>query len=325
MLHWPPFSRYQVRQMKTYGIIISIVLAVVILLGNVITALVRDSVKVKKGSYIVKEGFPLFTDSSEYLRMIKQYPYIAGVRLMTHRLAAGESYWDVAYRNNISIDTIIAANPFITSLVPRDGVEIVVPAQDGVLLAIDDILDVRRMRKRLKYEGEVRGEYIPTPFKLISTDDIRLVFFKEARPVIVNNYLEKLYRIKNVFRSPVRGNFTSLFGNREHPFMQDGVVMYHNGVDIGSQRGTPVHPARDGMVIFTGWRGGFGNTVMMQHYEGYTTLYGHLSSISVQCGDWITKDQVLGRVGSTGWSTGPHLHFTVMKHGRDLDPLLFIW
>jgi murein DD-endopeptidase MepM/ murein hydrolase activator NlpD len=325
MLHWPPFSRYQVRQVKTYAIMISIALVVIILAGNVINALVRDTVKVKKGSYIVKEGFPLFTDPAEYIKMIKSYPYIAGVRLMTHRLVGGESYWDVAYQNNISIDTIIAANPFITSLVPKDGIEIVVPAQDGVLLAIDDILDVRRMRNRLGYAGEVRGDYLPSLFKLISSDDIRLVFFKGARPVIVNNDLEKLYRIKNIFRSPVRGNFTSLFGDRVHPFMLDGTMRYHNGVDIISGLGTPVHPARDGMVIFTGWRGGFGNTVMIQHYEGYTTLYGHLASISVKTGDWVTKDQVIGSIGSTGWSTGPHLHFTVMKHGWDLDPLMFIW
>lgn len=325
MLHWPPFSRYQVRQIKTYGIIFSVALVAVILLGNCITALVRDSVKVKKGSYAVKEGFPLFIDQAEYIKMVKNYPYVAGVRLMTHRLVGGESYWDVAYQNNISVDTIIAANPFITTLVPKDGIEIVVPAQDGVLLAIDDILDVRRMRNRLGFTGEVRGDYLPTPFKLISTDDIRLVFFKGSRPLLVNNDLEKLYSIKNIFRSPIKGNFTSLFGNREHPFMMDGSLRYHNGVDIISPWGTPVHPARDGMVIFTGWRGGFGNTVMVQHYEGYTTLYGHLESISVKCGDWITKDRPLGRVGSTGWSTGPHLHFTVMKHGRDLDPLLFIW
>ncbi len=326
MLHWPPFNRYQVRQIKFYSIIASIVITSVIILGNIIAALVCDHVTVKKGSYIKKEGFPLFTDSKEYIRMVKKYPHNAGVRLSTHRLAGGESYWDVAYQHNISIDTLVAANPFITSLVPKDGIEVVVPAADGVLLAFDDIYDVRRMRKLLEYTGEVQGDYLPTPFKIISSDDIRLVFFKGVKPVIVNNSLEKLYRIKNVFQSPIaRGSFTSLFGDRVHPFMQDGNLRYHNGVDIISGWRTPVHPTRDGMVIFTGWRGGFGNTVMIQHYEGYTTLYGHLESINVKCGQWVTKKDTIGRVGSTGWSTGPHLHFTVMKHGWDLDPLLFIW
>ena len=326
MLHWPPFSRYQVRQIKFYSIIGSIALAAVMILGNIIAAIVCDHVTVKKGSYSTKQGFPLFTDAKEYIRMVKAYPHNPGVRLFTHRLAGGESYWDVAYQYHINIDTLIGANPFITSLVPKDGIEVVVPAADGLLLAIDDVLDVRRMRNLLDYKGEVRGDYLPTPFKIISTDDVRLVFFKGEKPVIVNNSLEKLYRIKNIFQSPIqRGYFTSLFGDRVHPFMQDGELRYHNGVDIVAATGTPVHPTRDGMVIFTGWRGGFGNTVMVQHHEGYTTLYGHLESINTKVGDWVTKKHMIGRVGSTGWSTGPHLHFTVMKHGWDIDPLLFIW
>jgi murein DD-endopeptidase MepM/ murein hydrolase activator NlpD len=310
---------------RLYAAGISAALVAILLLGNVITALVRGRVMVKQGSYFVKEGFPLFTDPSEYIRVVKSYPYNPGVKLATHRLVNGESYWDVAYCNNISIDTLIAANPFISSLVPRDGVEVVVPSSDGVLLAINDIFDVRRMRSLLNFKGEVLGDYLPTPFKIISTDDIRLVFFKGMKPVIVNTALEKLYRIKNIFQSPLKGSFTSLFGNREHPFIQDGVVRYHNGVDIMACYGTPIHPAREGMVIFTGWRGGFGNTVMIQHDEGYTTLYGHLSSINVEMGQWVIKEDVIGQVGSTGWSTGPHLHFTVMKHGVDLNPLLFIW
>ena len=131
--------------------------------------------------------------------------------------------------------------------------------------------------------------------------------------------------IKNIFQSPLRGNYTSLFGSREHPYIQDGTFRFHNGVDIVSRYGNPIRPAREGMVIFTGWRGGFGNTIIIQHDEGYSTLYGHLSNISVKVGAWVTKNDVIGQVGSTGFSTGPHLHFTVMKHGQDLNPLLFIW
>jgi len=327
MLHWPPFSKYQVRQIKRYAIMISAALIGITVLGNVINALVRDRITVSRGSYELKNGFPMFNDAKEYVRLVRNYPYVPGVRLSIHHLAPGESYWDVAYQNGISIDTIIAANPFITSLVPKEGIDIVVPAEDGVLFAIDDVFDVRRMKNLLNYKGEARGEYLPTPFALISTDDIRLVFLKNAKPMIVNNALEKLFRIKNIFQIPIQGNFTSLFGDRYHPFIQDGTVRYHNGVDIVSNYGTPIHPARDGMVIFAGDRGGFGTTVMIQHDEGYTTLYGHLirNSITVKCGDWVTKNDIIGRVGSTGWSTGPHLHFTIMKHGHDLNPLLFIW
>ena len=325
MLGWMPITRYQMRQIKGYSAIVSAALALILLLGNAITALVRDSVTVEKGAYVLKEGFPLFTDGTEYIRVVKTYPYDPGVRITIHRLASGESYWDVAYQYKITIDTLIAANPFIPSLTPRDGLEIVVPSEDGVLTAFDDIFDVLRMKNLLNFSEEVRGSYLPAPFKIISTDDIRFVFFKGAKPVVVNSAIEKLYKIKNIFQSPAPGNFTSLFGDRVHPFIQDGTAKYHNGVDIMSNFDTPLYPAREGMVIFTGWRGGFGKTAMIQHDEGYTTLYGHLNSINVKCGDWVTKKDIIGRVGSTGWSTGPHLHFTIMRHGRDLNPLYFIW
>ena len=325
MLNWIPISRYQIRQVKGYTIIISIVLAAILITGNIINALVSDRVRVEESAYVLKDGFPLFTDSKQYIRVVKTYPYNSGVTLKIHRMASGESYWDVAYQNRISIDTIIAANPCLTSLIPQENIEIVVPSTDGVLMAFNNIFDVLRMKWRLNFTGQVKGNYCPTPFKLISTDDVRFVFFAGVKPVVTNNAIEKLYKIKNIFQSPVTGNFTSLFGDRVHPFVQDGALRYHNGVDIISNYDTPIHPTREGMVIFTGWRGGFGKTVMIQHSEGYTTLYGHLNSINVKCGDWVTKKNIIGRVGSTGWSTGPHLHFTIMRHGQDLNPLYFIW
>ncbi len=325
MFDWLPLSRYHIRLIKTYGTFISIGLVSIFLLGNIITALVRDNVKVKEGSYVIRKGFPLFTDAREYIALIKRYPYNPGVKVTTYRISPGESYWDVAHRNGISIDTLVAANPFLTTLVPKEGTEIVVPATDGLLVAIDEIWDVRRMRRLLDYDGKVTGDYLPTLFKIISTDQIRFVFFRGEKPLVVNDSLEKLYKLKNIFQSPVGGRFTSLFGDRVHPFMEDGTVRYHNGVDIIAPFNTSVHPAREGMVYFTGWRGGFGNTVMIQHHDGYSTLYGHLNAIHVKCGDWVTKKDSIGLLGSTGWSTGPHLHFTVMRHGRDLNPLLFIW
>jgi murein DD-endopeptidase MepM/ murein hydrolase activator NlpD len=325
MFTWIPLTRYQIRMIKGYLAIVSAALTAILLLGNVIMAMVSDRVKVPKGSYVLRDGFPLFTDAGEYIRVLKSYPHNAGVSIKVHHMAPGESYWDVAYQYRVTIDTLIAANPFIRSLTPRQGIDIVVPCEDGVLMAFDDMIDVLRMKMRLDFSGDVRGDFLPTPFKIISTDDIRFVFFKGARPAVVNSAIEQLYKIKNIFQSPVMGNFTSLFGDRVHPFMEEGMIKYHNGVDIGSNFGTPIFPAREGMVIFTGWRGGFGKTIMIQHYDGYTTLYGHLSSINVKNGDWVTMKDMIGRVGSTGWSTGPHLHFTIMRHGRDLNPLYFIW
>jgi len=272
---------------------------------------------------VTRDGFPIFTSQKKYIDLIKNYPHDPGVELRFHKIKHGESYWDITKRYNISIDTLIAANPFIKSLIAKKNIEIVVPARDGVLFAFNDILDVWRMKKNLNYESRITGDYLPGIFKIISTDDIRFVFYKDKRPVVVNPSLEKLYSYRDIFQAPVDGYLTSLFGDRVDPFIH--AMAFHNGVDIQARYGSPIHAAKDGIVIFSGWRDGYGKTVMLQHHDGYTSLYGHCSSIKVKKGDWVKKNDVVGLIGSTGRSTGPHVHFTMMRHDKVINPLMVIW
>lgn len=119
------------------------------------------------------------------------------------------------------------------------------------------------------------------------------------------------------------GYITSYYGGRIHPIF--GVASYHDGIDIAANSGTPVVASNSGEVIHTGWLGGFGNAVMIYHKScDCTTLYGHLSSISVDEHTSIKRGQKLGGVGSTGNSTGPHLHFQAMYgrgYGTSFDPM----
>lgn len=118
---------------------------------------------------------------------------------------------------------------------------------------------------------------------------------------------------------PLRGPLTSRFGYRLHPLF--GRRHFHAGIDIAAPRGAPVRAAAAGTVIFAGWYGGYGKLVILDHGEGASTLYGHLSAILVAPGARVARDQVIGRVGSTGYATGPHLHFEVRQGGRPIDPL----
>jgi murein DD-endopeptidase MepM/ murein hydrolase activator NlpD len=117
---------------------------------------------------------------------------------------------------------------------------------------------------------------------------------------------------------PARGRFTSPFGLRRHPIF--GIRRMHTGVDIGAPRGAPVQAAADGRVIYTGWFGGYGKIVVIDHGGGISTLYAHLSQILTREGRTVRKGQLIARVGSTGYSTGPHLHFEVRINGRPIDP-----
>ena len=117
--------------------------------------------------------------------------------------------------------------------------------------------------------------------------------------------------------------FTSYYGWRIHPIF--GYRKYHSGYDICLTNGTygkPVYSVGDGVVSMASYYGGYGNCVMVNIGNGYTTLYGHLSGYAVSEGQKVTRGQVVGYIGSTGWSTGPHLHFSLMYNGELVDPMI---
>jgi murein DD-endopeptidase MepM/ murein hydrolase activator NlpD len=120
---------------------------------------------------------------------------------------------------------------------------------------------------------------------------------------------------------PVGGRVTCGFGPRIHPITHRS--SFHNGVDLGASYGTPIHAADRGLVVHAGWWGAYGQAVIIDHGSGLSTMYGHMSSIAVGDGQTVRRGQIIGYVGSTGWSTGPHLHFTVFKNGEAVNPLGF--
>jgi len=123
---------------------------------------------------------------------------------------------------------------------------------------------------------------------------------------------------------PVKSaEFTSAFGVRADPFRR-GAAM-HAGIDLAGPMGTPIYATADGVVVRSGWNsGGYGNLVEIDHGRGIVTRYGHLSSMTVQPGTRVTRGQVIGRMGSTGRSTGSHLHYEVRIDDRPVNPIPFM-
>ncbi|MDQ2180304.1 M23 family metallopeptidase [Marinifilum sp. D714] len=114
---------------------------------------------------------------------------------------------------------------------------------------------------------------------------------------------------------------SSKFGNRFHPTLYRW--RFHGGVDMACPKGTDIHIPADGVIVKSGWNGGYGNYIKVKHGNGYETIYGHLSKVSVKKGQKVNKGDVIGKVGSTGRSTGPHLHYEIIKNKKRVNPERF--
>ncbi len=118
---------------------------------------------------------------------------------------------------------------------------------------------------------------------------------------------------------PVAGRITSYFGNRRHPILR--FTRFHAGIDFGARWGSPIVAAADGQIVRAGWAGGYGRQVRIAHAGGLMTSYSHMSQIAASPGSYVRQGQVIGYVGSSGFSTGPHLHYEVIRHGVKVNPL----
>jgi murein DD-endopeptidase MepM/ murein hydrolase activator NlpD len=117
---------------------------------------------------------------------------------------------------------------------------------------------------------------------------------------------------------PTNGRITSSFGPRRHPIL--GYRRMHNGMDFGAAHGSPIYAVADGVVQMAGYNGGYGRFVRLSHDGGLGSGYGHMSRIAVSSGQRVRRGQVIGYVGSSGLSTGPHLHYELYRGGRPINP-----
>ena len=155
--------------------------------------------------------------------------------------------------------------------------------------------------------GEPKAEKLPTP---VQPQPV-------PQPPVPESKLDAEPEISDI-HLPVRAPVSSSFGMRKDPFTRQ--LHFHKGMDLAAPEGTEVQAACKGEVVFAGFKSGYGNTVIVQRPGGLETTYAHLGAMYVRKGDTIAAEQVLGLVGNTGHSTGPHLHFEVSRWGEPMDP-----
>ena len=124
------------------------------------------------------------------------------------------------------------------------------------------------------------------------------------------------------YQFPVSGRVSSSFGMRVHPISRQH--KHHDGMDIAAPKGSSIKPIADGTVISSGVKGGYGNVVVIEHDNGLTSMYAHCDELLVSVGEQIRKNMTIAKVGSTGFSTGPHLHLEIRKDGILVNPVDYI-
>ncbi len=234
------------------------------------------------------------------------------LKFFFYKVRQGESVYSISRKLGLRMDTLISLNTMDNAHSIHVGDKILVPNRQGILYSVKKKDSLGKIAKayHIKVDSIIDANEMMT--NIIHPGNI--LFLPGARL----SARERAKALGYVFMKPLHGRFTSPFGIRTDPFT--GRKRFHSGVDIAAPRGTRVHAAKEGKVIYAAWRGGYGNCIIIKHQFGYETVYGHLSRIYVSKGSYVRGGQVIGAVGSTGRSTGPHLHLEVRKFGRPINP-----
>ena len=256
-------------------------------------------------------------------RMKYLAPRVRDVHFFVYSVKSKDNLWKLAKKYGYSVHSIIGSNPQLTTYNVNTNQKILIPSAGGTLHPIQKDDTWESISKR--YDVAVSTlQFIN--FGIFNLTPGEYVFIPGRKPAVdlMNESMQEKYELRSLFISPLGGRLTSTFGKRVHPVT--GQVSVHGGIDIAVRTGTWVGAAADGIVTLASHDvGHYGTAVFIDHRNGYETQYGHLSSFNVHVGQKVRAGQLIAKSGATGRVTGPHLHFTIKKGDRSLDPLKFLW
>lgn len=249
--------------------------------------------------------------------------------IVFHKVLSGESVSTIAQTYKVSVNTILWENNLSAYSIIREGDELAILPMTGIThkTASGDSLS------KLADKYGVDKARIALANKIGVDEALKIgqkIIVPEGRKITYTAYAPKTYSgfeaIKNIVKAP---GAKPVVGNKMNwPTVGSRITQYfswrHYAIDIANKVGTPLYAADAGTIELAGWGKGYGNQIVIDHGGGKKTRYAHLSKFSANKGDVVTKGQVIGLMGSTGWSTGSHLHFEVIINGKKYNPLDYI-
>ena len=235
-----------------------------------------------------------------------------GLYFTAYKVAKGDTLSAIADDFNVTLDTVISFNGIKSARTLQPGRILKVPSMSGILVTA----------KAGESASSIAAANSVSPDRVIEVNGLMSDRMEAGRKLFLPDAKLASFTLREIagdlFGWPARGWISSWYGWRSDPFT--GTRVFHNGIDIGVDTGTPVRAAMDGGVSETGYNSSFGNYIVLYHHAGWESLYGHLQTILVKGGQRIAAGQVIAYSGNTGYSTGPHLHFSVFKNGRTVNP-----
>jgi murein DD-endopeptidase MepM/ murein hydrolase activator NlpD len=241
---------------------------------------------------------------------------LTSLKVTEYKTQPGDTLGRIASRFKLNVDTIVSWNDIHDARAMAAGTTFSIPNSNGLKYTVrrgDTLQGIAKARgvefnsildwNRLNTSVISVGQELFLPGARMNPDDLSKV-------------------MGSLFVFPVQGPISSFFGERPDPFT--GVANYHNGIDIVNKPGTPILAAMSGTVADVGFNNNYGNYVILKHTGGYQTLYGHMIRYVVARGQKIQQGQKIGDLGTTGYSTGPHVHFSIFRNGQPVDPLRFL-
>ena len=243
------------------------------------------------------------------------------ITYQTYRVKAGDMIGFIADAFDVTQDTIISVNNIRQSRLIQPGQYLKIPSMPGIIYTV---------KKNGETPATIAEKYKVNAEKCANANYVSLDTELKAGTSLFIPDAELDWATRqeingDLFKKPLHTRYwlSSSYGWRDSPF-NAGKRTFHGGIDMASSSGTPIYAALDGTVTAVGYNATYGNYVIITHHSGYKTLYGHMKSTACRKGNFVYTNTVIGYVGSTGMSTGPHLHFTVYKNGKTINPLVVL-
>ena len=238
------------------------------------------------------------------------------VKTSSYTVKPGDTVSGIAHTFGVTDETLISFNRIEDVRFLTPGTVLKIPNMNGVLYSV---------RRGDTLEGIASSHGVKLSTVLDANNLASSTIYPSQELFLPNAHMSSFaYRkaLGTLFIYPTNGVLTSPFGMRHDPFT--GIVTFHNGIDLANVMGTPVRAAMGGKVAYLGVNRGYGRFILIDHGGGFQTLYAHLSKRLVSRGEEVRTGQEIGQMGDTGYSTGPHLHFTIYKNGVPVNPLNYL-